>query len=353
MNLVMLYNYRMLDLSRYKELYHYDDKRSLVINEVTGDVRMMKKLSHYEESVYEYLAANSNDHIPEITGYTKDNDGNLIIIEEVIEGNTFDVVINDRSMPDKEKLKYFLGLLEGLEHLHKAATPVIHRDLKPSNIMVTDKGEVKIIDYDSAKIYKPGQNGDTTNLGTDGIAAPEQYGFMQSDPRSDIYAVGKMLADAFPDNKKIQRIAAKASSFDPADRYESVRELADALEGRISPDLKLKPLFPPPGFRTRKWWKIALALLIYPFALYMIISVTVENGSVADNIEGKIFAFFYFIVPLDIYTSWTGIYDILPFVKDKNLILQYLFKTIFAALAVFIMIVMFLFFNALRRSFIP
>lgn len=341
----------MHDLSEYRELYHYDSKRSLVINEVTGVVYMMKTLSDYDEGVYAYLSEHKEKHIPEIYFYTKDANNNLIVIEEVIQGNTFDVIIN-KAIPDKEKLSYFYELLEGLSFLHNAPNPIIHRDLKPSNIMVTNKGEVKILDYDAAKVYKPENTVDTTRLGTEGVAAPEQYGFMQSDPRSDIFAIGKMLSAAFPNNSRIQTIAAKASSFDPKDRYSNARELSDVLARKISPKLKLKPLFPPPGFRTRKWWKIMLAALIYPFALYIILGIGVQDGTLAENIVSKVQALVFVFVCIDICCSWTGIFDILPFVTHKNIFLRSLFKLIFVVAATLIQIVIFLFVNGIIHLFV-
>ena len=51
----------MHNFSEYKELYHYDNKRSLVRNEMTGDVRMMKILPHYDEDVSPSLMVNSNN----------------------------------------------------------------------------------------------------------------------------------------------------------------------------------------------------------------------------------------------------------------------------------------------------
>lgn len=342
----------MHNLSEYKELYHYDDKRSLVMNEVTGDVRMMKRLTHFDEGVYAFLASNKNKHVPVIYEYWKEASV-LIVIEEIVQGNTFDIVLNDKSMPEKEKLALFLELLEGLRFLHSANPPVIHRDLKPSNIMFTDKGEVKILDYDAAKIYKADNTGDTTNLGTAGMAAPEQYGFMQSDPRSDIYAVGKMLAEAFPDNNKIRKIAAKASSFDPADRYADAGELSDVLTGRISPQLKLKPLFPPPGFRTRKWWKILIAMLTYPFILYIIIGATTKNSTPAEDIETKIFMALILLGILDICASWTGLFDILPFIRHNNIFLRFLSKLIFSAVWMILMFVILMFFEGLLDLFVP
>ena len=329
----------MLNLSEYKELYHYDSKRCLVINELTGVVYMKKTLTTYDESVYNYLKDNKDSHIPEVFFIAKDGNGNLVVIEEVIQGNTFDVLIGDSTISDKDKLKYFLEMLDGLNFLHSAPQPIIHRDLKPSNIMITSKGEVKILDYDAAKIYKPDQNSDTTHLGTEGFAAPEQYGFMQSDPRSDIYAVGKMLIKAFPDNKRIHQIGIKATSFDPNDRYADARELSDALAGKISPSLKLKPLFPPPGFRTRTWWKIMLALIGYPLFIFMIMGMKVEGGSLTDTLYYMIAVGMIVFTSIDIWTSWTGIYDILPFVTSKDIFLRVLFKTIFTCIAGIIIIV--------------
>ena len=342
----------MHNISEYKELYHYDDKRSLVMNEVTGDVRMMKRLTHFDEGVYAFLSSHKDKHLPVIYEYWKEEDI-LIVIEEVVQGNTFDIVINNKSMPEKEKLGLFIELLEGLRFLHSAKPPVIHRDLKPSNIMVTDKGEVKILDYDAAKIYKADSTGDTTNLGTAGMAAPEQYGFMQSDPRSDVYAVGKMLAEAFPDVKKIQRIAAKASSFDPEDRYSDAGEFSDALTGRISPRLKLKPLFPPPGFRTRKWWKVLIAMFSYPFILFVIIGSTAEKNTPVENIETKIFMALILLGIVDICTSWTGLFDILPFIKHNNIFLRILSKLVFSAVWLFLMFVILMYVEGLLNIYAP
>ena len=318
----------MDNLSEYRELYHYDSKRSLVMNQITGDIRMMKTLSHYDENVYFYLFANKDKHIPTIHGIYKDAYNNLIVLEEFVQGNTFDVLISDRTVSDKQKLSYFLDLLEGLNFLHNAPTPIIHRDLKPSNILITENGEVKILDYDAAKIYKPDSNGDTTFLGTVGVAAPEQYGFMQSDPRSDIYAVGKMLATAFPNDSRIQKIAAKASSFDPENRYSNAHELSDVLARKLSPNLRLKSPFPPPGFRTRKWWKMVLAIFFYLFVISLLINFH-GNDDPMMNTASIVILIVLTLISLDICNSWTGIFDMLPFVTHRNFFLRSLFKMLY------------------------
>lgn len=317
-------------------MYHYDNKRSLVMNQVTGDVRMMKTLSHYDENVYAYIYANKDKHIPEIIEFFKDSNNNLIVIEEYVQGNTFDIVINDQSMPYKTKLKYFLDLLEGLSFLHSAPAPIIHRDLKPANIMVTDKGDVKILDYDAAKIFKPENTRDTTLLGTAGMAAPEQYGFMQSDPRSDVYAVGMMLARAFPNDSRIQKIASIATTFDPNGRYTNAQELSDVLSKRLSPTLKLKPIFPPPGFRTRKWWKMIIATFFYLYVISLLIGYHGSDDPLTNNMC-LILTIVLILVALDICNSWSGLFDTLPFITHKNRALRYLFKVLYI-LAAFVVL---------------
>ena len=303
------------------------------MNQMTGEIRMMKRLSYFDETVYAYLVQHNDKHIPKIYEFYRDQNNSLIVIEEFIPGNTFDVIINDHNMTDKTKLSYFMQLLEGLAFLHNAPNPIIHRDLKPANIMVTSEGVVKILDYDAAKTYKPDRDSDTTLLGTNGVAAPEQYGFMQSDPRCDIYAVGKMLSAAFPNNASLRKIADRASSFNPNDRYLNASELADVLAGRISPTLKVKRLFPPPGFRTRKWWKILLAILFYPCYLWLLIGFHGSDNSIENTVMIVMLALFA-IVTIDICFSWSGFFDILPFVTHKNIFLRALFKIIFSAVAI-------------------
>ncbi|SCW48572.1 Protein kinase domain-containing protein [Ruminococcaceae bacterium YRB3002] len=338
----------MNDAHIYEELYHFDDKHFLVLNRISGDVFMCKILTHYDPEVYRYLADNPDRHVPRIESVSEEN-GTLRVIEEYVRGSTFETVMIDPALSDRDKLSYFVDLCEGLKFLHSAPRPIIHRDLKPSNIMVCDDGHVVIIDYDAAKTFKPQQSQDTTCLGTEGRAAPEQYGFMQSDARTDIYAVGRMLNDAFPDNTRIRKIAAKAMSFDPADRYDSVDTLLNALTRKIGYKAKLKPLFPPPGFRSRTWWKMPLAIMGYPFLIYIAVSMTIENGSQAELIISKIFLVLYALTVIDICCSWTGIYDVFPFINDDRWYLRWFFRIVYSFAALIVMTVVFLFTTGIVR----
>ncbi len=76
-----------------------------------------------------------------------------------------------------------------LDQLHRMEPPVIHRDIKPENILLSPEGKPCLIDFDIARSYKAGQDSDTTFMGTRRTAAPEQYGYAQTDGRTDLYAL--------------------------------------------------------------------------------------------------------------------------------------------------------------------
>jgi serine/threonine protein kinase len=78
-----------------------------------------------------------------------------------------------------------------LNYLHRQSPPIIFRDLKPSNIMVTDKDEVKLIDFGIARTFQQSPRSSTIIM-TIGYAPPEQL-HGRPEPRSDLYALGATL----------------------------------------------------------------------------------------------------------------------------------------------------------------
>jgi len=130
-----------------------------------------------------------------------------------------------------------------LETLHRQEPPVIHRDVKPENVILLPDGGVGLIDFGIARQYTPGQDTDTRYLGTRATAAPEQYGYAQTDPRTDLYAAGATLLwlatgsygreglSSLP--RWLGRALGKAMDFDPADRWPSAAAMGDALARKI------------------------------------------------------------------------------------------------------------------------
>ncbi len=97
-------------------------------------------------------------------------------------------------LSEKQALLYSRDIVGMLRVLHERPKPIIYRDLKPSNIIVGEDGHAKLIDYGAARIYRDESDMDTTNLGTGGYAAPEQYGYLgQTNQQTDIYAFGMTL----------------------------------------------------------------------------------------------------------------------------------------------------------------
>ena len=194
----------------------------LAINKLTNQPCIIKYL-HHTTSPYNELKKLSHSCFPEIY-YLYQNENITIIVEEYINGRTlFNILEQQEQLSDDIIKKIIIQLCEGLKILHEHN--ILHRDIKPSNIMLTKDNIVKLIDFDTARLINPDKTYDTEYLGTRGYAPPEQYGFAQTDIRSDIYALGITLQKLQPKNKKLQKIIKKAIKFDPDRRYQSVNEI--------------------------------------------------------------------------------------------------------------------------------
>ena len=238
----------------YEEIRNLGDGKSIVRDVPTGRLFYRKVLTVYNTQVFAYLKDHKSRYVPRIESFREDGD-NLIVIEEFVQGRTLhDILENeDQPLPFQERIRILTEICDGLSFLHSAQPPIIHRDLKASNIMLTEDGEVKIIDYDAAKIYVRGEKKDTVLMGTHGVAAPEQYGFAPSDVRTDIFALGKLIERMLPDNVDAARIVARATHIDPKKRYSSAAMVRDQIvrirEKSSSLDTRLEKIIP--GFDPR------------------------------------------------------------------------------------------------------
>jgi len=155
----------------------------------------------------------------------------LVVIEEFIEGDNLEDYLRNHRLNDKQKIDIAVQLCEAVKFLHSINPPIIHRDIKPHNIIINKHGALKLIDFDASRQYRADENrGDTVCLGTKGYAPPEQYGFKQTDVRSDIYPMGVVFDDLLPLEKKYltnrwKKIVAKCTYKDPDQRYQTVDEL--------------------------------------------------------------------------------------------------------------------------------
>jgi len=116
--------------------------------------------------------------------------GKHYLVMEFVPGQTLAALLESRASPfsEAEVLSWSLQLCDVLGYLHSQSPKVIFRDLKPANIMLTQQGQVKLIDFGIARFFKPGKTKDTLALGTPGFASPEALSG-QTDERSDIYSL--------------------------------------------------------------------------------------------------------------------------------------------------------------------
>lgn len=169
------------------------------------------------------------------------NDRIVCIVREYVAGMPLDQYKAENSLTKKDAIRICVQLCDILIYLHEQKQPVIHRDIKPQNMIVKPDGTISLIDFDISRVYHADAKTDTEFIGTREYAPPEQYGFSQTDPRTDIYSAGVVLGwllTGETDTKKVTqglddaRIAGiykKCTAFSPEDRFSSAGKLKSAL----------------------------------------------------------------------------------------------------------------------------
>lgn len=195
-----------------------------------GDAQLVKKIADINSPFLPKIY-----HIEETSDSNETAGRTLTVFEEYIGGFTLDKYITDNELTEAQIVELVMQICVGLRTLHTQEPPIIHRDLKPSNILVqvTDGAPlVKIIDFDASREYKPDKLHDTRALGTDTYAPPEQFGYSQTDIRSDIYSLGSVLDEITKDieiSDGLRGVIAKATMFNPDHRYQNIDEFTKAI----------------------------------------------------------------------------------------------------------------------------
>lgn len=372
-------------LSFYEELTPLNTAKTFyLVKNIQNDKLYVKKtLTAFHLDVYQRLKQTNTIHIPHIYEIISCGE-TCTIIEEYIHGDTLTTKLTNHIISPAKVTEWMLALCQALKILHTCDPPIIHRDIKPDNIMISNDGILKLIDFNISRTYSPKQKKDTEYMGTAGYAAPEQYGYLQTDARTDIYSCGVlfnyMLTKELPSDtiapSPYAAIIKKCISLDPKDRYQSVMELEYALqilyynitgtysdtfpmetpsinntanditlsattisdscsiipETKSTPPIKNNVLsFLPPGFRRKKPLHMIIALLGYISILSF--SFTCDFKDTKNPIEPIYDSFlvcFACLATVAYLTNYLNIQDYIWKFNLKNKFLRFILHTTFA-----------------------
>lgn len=183
----------------------------------------------------------SCDGIPAFLGRYRSESVDCVV-REFVPGITLEAAVAKRRFTPGEAVALCERLCDIVGCLHGHNPPILHRDIKPQNIIIGEDGKASLIDFSIARVEKSSAQKDTVVAGTVGFAAPEQYGFLQTDRRSDVYSIGVILCYVLTGDsrfsaltvkscgdKRLYRIIRKCTAFLPEKRYSDTNSLRAAL----------------------------------------------------------------------------------------------------------------------------
>lgn len=314
-----------LVLAGYRQIAVIDSGHgvTLVQHAASGRVYVKKVLDIYNAEVYEYLRDHHVRGTPEIVDVVE-KDGTLTVIEEYVSGQTLrEFLDNGNRFSGDEAAEIIVQLCKILEQLHSAEPPILHRDIKPSNIILTSDGNIRLLDMNAARRADPEKTQDTRLIGTQGYAAPEQYGFGSSGIQTDLYAAGVLLCElvtgklpkealasskdqglfsnktelsaengkSLPQSPVSGRkklgglgtIVRKCTRIDPETRYKSARALREELEAYLDRrrgkgrERAYFRKYLPPGFRSGSPVNMQAALVGYIILVSLSLTFTAKD----------------------------------------------------------------------------
>lgn len=275
-------------LWNYQRLTELGKDTTLVKDGQSGEIFVCKRITGNTE-VFKRLCGIRCRSLACATNVFEFEDNSYALMEYAPGKTIKSIIESGKLFLEKETASIAAEICEGLAVLH--SNGIIHRDITAANVVISQCGEVKIIDYGIARLPRTDANKDTHILGTAGFAAPEQFGFAQSDERTDIYSLGVlinvMLTGEFPTDKMctgyFADIVKRCVSIEASKRFKSIGE----LKNNISPPKKEEkkqhttPQKGLPGLRSKNPFVFAGAVIAYFIAIILIIAavaVCYEGG---------------------------------------------------------------------------
>lgn len=313
-------------LARYREIAALNKKGTVsMVHDMESQIYCVKKtLSNYDLQVYQNLKNHAHPKLARIFDFFL-YDSKLVLIEEFINGSTLlEVLEKEGVLKFDRACEIILELCQALEYLHKRNPPLIHRDIKPSNIMIRADGSVVLIDFNISRIFKAGYNEDTMIMGTAGFAAPEQFGFHQTDARTDIYALGillnYLLTGHHPKdqlcNGPMDQVVCKCTLIDPGLRYQNIGQLKSEVTRchRHLPRILKRS----PERILNLLWKVCLAAYAIPTTINAVFFTQSYLYGIWGVLDRMILGLFDFSI-IALILNFGHIHSYLPITSSKTL----------------------------------
>ena len=299
----------------------------LVYHPIEQVYYIMKRLpAETNTKLYEQMKIHPHPYIPSIHESFL-QEGYFYVVETFVNGPTLGYVMSSHPLGEETAVRYIVQLCDALNHLHHLNPPLIHRDIKAENILIVDQ-HIMLIDFEIARQFSETANKDTQVLGSVGYAAPEQYGFNQSDERTDIYAVGVLmnylLCGRHPKDGiasgRYEKIIQKCIAIDPKDRFQHVSLLSQSLYKKPNEEKKTKHSYALPGFRGHNAavWIVSALLYLLLILLCMNVTITGKQVSASYVLTMRLSLFAIWMIWILIMGNYQGIQDYLPFQKESQ-----------------------------------
>ena len=345
-----------------------DRKTWLVRQKNSNKIFVLKEIEIENISIYESLQYIKNRHLAAVKNIIE-IENKAVVIEEYISGDILADKIENKNITKEDALDYTCQLFEVLSELEKVN--IVHRDITPKNILISSDNVVKLIDFGISRKTKEGRTKDTTILGTAGYAAPEQFGFMQTDIRSDIYSIGvvfhEMLTGKMPEGNKCicydyKEFIQKCINISPENRFQTAcQAYKELMKNYIHYDAKLNEnavkftnsaykttgkqdtasvkkdydYSKMPGFRSGALWKKILGVCVYVF-LVTVMAVGFEKckGNTQAVMYECAAAFMYVFSTVVIAGNYKNWYNRMPIYKDMDSVVK-MFSRVILSIMIF------------------
>lgn len=270
----------------------------------------------FDRNETDMLKGIKHSYLPQVLDFIE-QDGEVYTIIDFISGSDIDKLVKGgRKFTAKEIIRISKQLCEAVSYLHSLKPPVIHSDIKPANVMLSDSGDICLIDFNVSLVFS--KNASAIG-GTRGYAAPEQMGIPLSDigtaetlsigkntptvnARTDVYSIGAFMyfmitgqspaADYrikpisefktnVPDG--LVQVVSTAMSLAPGKRYKSAAEMLTAIKNISKFDRRYKAL------KVRRAVAVMISILLTcGFAMVSVKGVEVLGEEHEEKYQGYI-----------------------------------------------------------------